>query len=81
MQKKFKQMSHTDRIRMEALLNAGHSKDEVAKLLGFHRSTIYREYNKGKYTHRNTDYTEKKNTVVIWDSKHGNVTRVLREEI
>ena len=58
MGKLFKQMSHNDRIKMEALLNAGHSKAEVAKQLHFHRSTIYREYDKGKYMHRNSDYTE-----------------------
>lgn len=58
MGKIFKQMSHNDRIKMEALLNAGHSKTEVAKQLHFHRSTIYREYDKGKYMHRNSDYTE-----------------------
>lgn len=53
-----KQMSVSDRIKMEALLNAGHSKEEVAEQLHYHRSTIYREYNKGKYMHRNSDYTE-----------------------
>lgn len=56
--KKFKQLSNNDRIKMEALLNAGHSKAEVAKLLHFHRSSIYREYDRGKYMHRNSDYTE-----------------------
>ncbi len=53
-----KHMSHNDRIAMETLLNAGHSKEEIAEQLHFHRSTIYREYNKGKYIHRNSDYTE-----------------------
>lgn len=53
-----KHMSRNDRIAMETLLNAGHSKEEIAEQLHFHRSTIYREYNKGKYTHRNSDYTE-----------------------
>ena len=56
--RKFKQMTHNDRIKMEALLNAGHSKAEVAEQLHFHRSNIYREYDKGKYIHRNSDYTE-----------------------
>lgn len=46
--KKFKQMSKSDRIKMEALLNAGLSKAAVAEQLHFHRSTIYREYDKGK---------------------------------
>ena len=53
-----KHMSRNDRIAMETLLNAGHSKEEIAEQLHFHRSTIYREYNKGKYIHRNSDYTE-----------------------
>ena len=53
-----KHMTRNDRIKMEALLNAGHSKEDVAGQLHFHRSTIYREYNKGKYIHRNSDYTE-----------------------
>lgn len=58
MREAFRQMSHSDRIKMEALLNAGHSKREIAKLLHFHRSTIYREYDRGRYMHRNSDYTE-----------------------
>ena len=54
----FKHLSKNDRIKMETLLNAGHSKREVAEYLHVHRSTIYREYEKGKYIHRNSDYTE-----------------------
>lgn len=53
-----KRMTKADRIKMETLLNAGHSVQEIANYLGFHRSTIYREYQRGKYMHRNTDYTE-----------------------
>lgn len=56
--KKFKHLSKNDRIKMETLLNAGHSKREVADYLHVHRSTIYREYDRGKYIHRNSDYTE-----------------------
>lgn len=56
--KKFKQLSYNDRIKMETLLNKGHSKREVAEYLHVHRSTIYREYDRGKYMHRNSDYTE-----------------------
>ncbi len=56
--KPYKQMTRTDRIRMEALLDAGHSKAEVARMLHFHRSTVTREYQRGTYLHRNTDWTE-----------------------
>jgi IS30 family transposase len=53
-----KHLSQNDRIKMETLLNKGHSKREVADYLHVHRSTIYREYDRGKYIHRNSDYTE-----------------------
>lgn len=53
-----KHLSKSDRIKMETLLNKGHSKREVADYLHVHRSTIYREYDRGKYIHRNSDYTE-----------------------
>ena len=36
--KKFKQMSKSDRIKMEALLNAGLSKAAVAEQLHFHKN-------------------------------------------
>lgn len=53
-----KHLSQNDRIKMETLLNKGHSKREVADYLHVHISTIYREYDRGKYIHRNSDYTE-----------------------
>ena len=55
--KKFKQMSKSDRIKMEALLNAGLSKAAVAEQLHFHRSTIYRELKRGRFTALNSDLT------------------------
>lgn len=51
-------MEYEDRVKMEALLNAGHSKDEIVSLLGFSRSTIFREYNRGLYS-RNEDWNFK----------------------
>ena len=51
-------LTHSDRIKMEALLNAGHSVKEIANQLHVNQATIYREYNRGKYMHRNSDYTE-----------------------
>ena len=46
----FKQLTMADRIRIEALLKAGHSKSEIAALLRVHRSTIYRELKRGVFT-------------------------------
>lgn len=53
----YKQLKRDDRVKMEALLRAGHSKKEVAALIGCHLSTVYREYDRGKYEHLNSDYT------------------------
>lgn len=39
----FRQLRHEDRIAISTLLRAGFSKQGIAKQLGFHRSTIYRE--------------------------------------
>lgn len=52
------QLTWADRIKIEALLKAGHSVIEIAELLGVHRSTIYNELKRGQYMHRNSDYTE-----------------------
>ena len=40
-----KHMTFNDRLQMEALLKAKHTPKEIAELLGFHISTIYREKN------------------------------------
>lgn len=39
----YKQLTHRERYKIKALLQAGTSKDRIAELIGFHRSTIYRE--------------------------------------
>lgn len=53
-----KQLTRTDRIKLEALLKAGISKSKIADQLRVHRSTIYNEIKRGQYMHRNSDYTE-----------------------
>ncbi len=57
MGEKFRQLKWADRLQLEVLLKAGHSKAEIAKLLKVHRSTIYNELKRGQYEHRNSDYT------------------------
>lgn len=52
------QLTRADRIKIEALLKAGHSVREIAEQLEVHRSTIYNELKRGQYMHRNSDYTE-----------------------
>ena len=39
----YKQLTHGERYKIKVLLQAGTSKDHIAELIGFHRSTIYRE--------------------------------------
>ena len=58
MGEKFKQFTWTDRIRMETLLNAGHKPAEIAEILNFHLSSIYREKKKGAYMHTLPDWSE-----------------------
>lgn len=57
MGEKFRQLKWADRLQLEVLLKAGHSKAEIAKLLRVHRSTVYNELKRGQYEHRNSDYT------------------------
>lgn len=47
------QLARTDRIKIEALLKAGVSKQKIAKQIGVHRSTIYNELKRGQYEHLN----------------------------
>lgn len=54
----FKHLTHDDRIKIEALLKAKHTPQEIADNIGCHISTIYREMKRGSYNHRNSDWTE-----------------------
>ena len=53
-----KHLTKADRIKLEALLKAGHGKKEIADMLHVHRSTIYREIKRGVYTALNSDLTQ-----------------------
>ena len=56
--RRFKHLSKSDRIRIETLNNDGKTPKEIAEVVGVHISTIYRELQRGQYTHRNSDWTE-----------------------
>ncbi len=58
MARTFKHLTKADRIRIEALLKAGHGEQEIADILHVHRSTIYREVKRGVYVALNSDLTE-----------------------
>ena len=57
MARRFKQLTKADRLKIEALDKAGHTPPEIAKQIGVHRSTIYRELARGRYTALNSDLT------------------------
>ena len=57
-EKRYITIKWEDRLRIEALYNAGHKPQEIADLLGFHHSSIYRELKRGKTIKRNYDWTE-----------------------
>ena len=44
----FSHLSKTDRYKIEALLNQGHTKREIADELHVHISTIYREIKRAR---------------------------------
>lgn len=54
----FKQISYEERLKIEVLYNTKHSKKYIAAVLGRHISTIYREIEKGLYSHTLTDLRE-----------------------
>lgn len=54
----FKHLSMASRLKIEALLKVGIEKKEIARQIGVHLSTIYRELKRGRYKHTNTDLTE-----------------------
>ena len=51
-------LTYNDRLKIEALLLAKTPKKEIARIIGVHISTIYREVKRGTYIHRNSDWTE-----------------------
>ena len=53
----YKTLTWTDRLKIEAWQKAKIKPQEMAKMLGVHFSTIYRELKRGQYEHLNTDYT------------------------
>ena len=50
--RKFRHMTWDDRLRIEALRNAGHSYRFIAKQIGFSLSAVYTEVQRGLYWHR-----------------------------
>lgn len=71
MERTFKQLTKADRIKIEALVKAGHGKQEIADQLHVHRSTIYRELKRGTYTALNSDLTtEERYSPDIADDKY-----------
>jgi IS30 family transposase len=55
---KYKHLTFTDRLKIEAWQKFGIKPAQMAAELGVHISTIYRELKRGVYTHLNSDYTE-----------------------
>lgn len=53
-----KHLSPKDRDKLEALYSHKVSVSEIARYLGRHRSTIYKELRRGRYNRRTTDWRE-----------------------
>ncbi len=54
----FKQFTYNDRLRLEVLVKAKHKPKEIAEILHFHISTIYRELKRGQFEALNPDLTK-----------------------
>jgi IS30 family transposase len=57
MGKIFHQLTWDDRIVIDTMERDGKSEKEIAERVGVHISTIYREQKRGRYTHKNSDWT------------------------
>lgn len=57
MGKNFNHLTKDNRIRIELLLKLGHSVSDISKLIGVHRSTVYREIKRGRFIAMNSDLT------------------------
>lgn len=55
---KFSHLTYRQRLKIEALLQAKLPVKEIAAIIGVHISTVYREVKRGRYVHRNSDWTE-----------------------
>ena len=53
-----KHLSLKERDKLEALYSHKVSVSEIARYLGRHRSTIYKELRRGRYNRRTTDWRE-----------------------
>lgn len=53
----FSHLTKTKRIQLDAFVRAGMKPKDIAKELGVHKSTIYRELKRATYEHLNSDYT------------------------
>ena len=56
--RRFRHLTKSDRLMIEKMLRQNYSKREIAGAVGVDESTIYREIKRGRYTHRNSDWTE-----------------------
>lgn len=57
--KRYIHLKESERYKIEVLLVAGKNEDQIARLLGRDRSTIYREINRGTVMRLQSDLTEK----------------------
>ena len=54
----FRQLTITDRRKIEKMYLSGEKAKDMADTLRVNVSTIYRELKRGRYMHRNSDWTE-----------------------
>jgi len=69
--RRFKHLSYTDRLKIETMLRDKQTIKQIAKRIGVHISSIYREIERGRYEHKNSDWTtEERYSPDIADQKY-----------
>lgn len=78
--KKYKHITEYERIQIEALRRAGRTITQIAEQLQKNYSSIWRELQRGKYIHRNSEWIEEERySSDIAQEKH-RLTRAHREK-
>lgn len=58
MRRRYRHLTKSDRLVIDTMLRDGKKKKEIAERIGVSERTIYREVKRGRYIHRNSDWTE-----------------------
>lgn len=65
-----KNLTYTQRLQIETMLNAKHTRKEICNLVGIHKSTLSREIKKGLYQHKKIIPNFWKGDKVVFENRY-----------